>query len=271
MSESNMDWALKSKAVADQGELLNDFNNSQSGGLIRDLFNRANVPLDEKSCDRRPQSPLVAPLKNTCDIEVPKVYEQVSASTYKVFNSDFEAAGSAFYACSRDNSTCAFVTNYHVGKLVGDKAVMLQSNDQIIIGKMVDHSGGDDLALIRPVNPVGNLKAVKFASSVQASEPVISVCNPTSRLNFPVISSGFVLNPSGRAHVNDGTPFLSPPSVITDQNIVGGCSGGADFNKNGELIGVTRADGSDGTIAVKAEHVLDLLDKYEKKLRAESH
>ncbi len=270
MFDSSADLGAKSKSIDAQSEVLKDFDNSPSGGLIRDLFNRAAMPSDEKSCDVRPQSPLVAPLKDTCGIEVKKVYQNVSPSTFKVLNADFQVAGSAFYACSRDGSTCTFVTNYHVGKLFQEKGVLLQSNDQLVLGKMVAHSNGDDLALVEPINPMRDLKPVTFGAAPEKGDPVISVCNPTSKLNFPVVSAGKVLDPSGRTLVNDGNPMLSPPSVLTDQGIVGGCSGGADFNKNGEVIGVTRADGTAGTVAVKAEHVLDLLDKYEAKKKAES-
>lgn len=77
-----------------------------------------------------------------------------------------------------------------------------------------------------------------------------------------MVTAGKVLDTNGQVRVNDGMPGLSPPSIITDQAIYGGCSGGPDFDQNGAYIGVTRANGAEGAVVVKAQHVKELLDRY---------
>lgn len=63
-----------------------------------------------------------------------------------------------------------------------------------------------------------------------------------------------------------GTPMLSPPSIISDQRNIGGCSGGANFNAEGELIGILRADGQEGTVTIKSKHAQNLLRDYKQEL-----
>lgn len=247
-------------------DLLKELNHSESGGLIRDLLNGAAISPTQNSCDTRPQSTLTGNLKDSCGLEIDSIYKKVNESTVKLFNKDFEAIGSGFYACTDDGSTCGIITNHHVGRLSADQTVLIQGTKDLYLGKVMARDGGNDLALIEPMYPSRiDLEPVRFGAPPEKGDGVVSVCNPTSRLSFPVITAGKVLNPDARVLVNDGTGMLSPPSIVTDQNIIGGCSGGADFNKKAELIGVTRANGSDGAVVIKADHVKDLLNKYAEK------
>ncbi len=244
-------------------EMLSDLDRSESGDLVRDLMTRAAIPPAEGACDTRPQSPLVSELQNSCQINVPDIYEKVNQSTVKILNKDFEAIGSGFYACLPDATSCGIVTNYHVARLgPSDKTFFIQGTKQVYLGKMLAHSNANDLALIKPLFPAHDLKAVPWGAPPEKNDPVLSVCFPTSRLTIPVVTAGRVLDPSGRVRVNDGSGFYSPPSIITNQEIIGGCSGGPDFDRSGKLIGVTRANGSEGAVVIKAEHIKELLEKY---------
>jgi hypothetical protein len=261
----------KTKEQPDPARLLEDIPKTESGMLLRDMVNRAAQPPDPNACDTRAQSPLMGGLQNTCNLNVLEIYDRAKDSTFKILNHDLEAIGSGAYACSRDGKACAVVTNYHVAKLGPvDGTVYLQSDRQIYLGRVVTpHSAGNDLALIQPLFPdlkQKPLTPVEFGKAPARNDSVLSVCYPSSRLTVPVATAGKVLNPDGQVHVNDGSPGLSPPSIITDQSIYGGCSGGPDFDRSGKYVGVTRANGSDGTVVIKADHVLDLLDAYEKTL-----
>lgn len=256
--------------VIDPQVLLKDIDLSESGMLVRDLISRIANPPAANSCDTRAQSPLVANLKDTCDLDVKAVYDKVSNSTFKILNHSLEAIGSGFYACSTDGKSCAIVTNYHVARLGPvDKTMVIESNKQLFLGQAVPlHSASNDLALIKPLFPNPselNLKPVQFGNPVAKGDSVLSVCYPTSRLQIPVVTAGKVIDPNMQVRVNDGSPGLSPPSIITDQAIYGGCSGGADFDQAGNFVGLTRANGAEGAVVIKQEHVQDLLDDYEKR------
>ena len=263
MSEFNgSKFELKASETPDMMDMLKDFNMSESGNLVRDLFTRKAVPPKEADCDTRPQSPLAGKLDNSCGLSIEKIFENVKSSTVKIFNSEFMPIGSGFYACLPGEKTCGVITNHHVARLADNKTVFMQSPDQLYLGKIAARDGSNDLAIIEPFYPKPDLKPVKFGPAPQKADPVLSVCYPTTRLSFPVLTAGKVLAPDARVHVNDGSSFLSPPSIITDQSIIGGCSGGPDFNKSGEFIGVTRANGSEGAVVIKGDHVIELLEKY---------
>jgi S1-C subfamily serine protease len=268
-SQAHMDSpAKKQDAPASRTlppDLVSDLELSETGMLARDLFNRVAVPPDPKSCDTRAQSPMLGELAPTCSLDVADIYKKTEPSVFKILNRKFEAIGSGAYVC--DGDTCAVVTNNHVGRLgPSDATYFLQSKDQIFLGKAAPvHSAGDDLFLIEPIFPDPqsvSLKPVKIGEAPAKSDSVLSVCYPSAKLAIPVVTAGKVLDTNGQVHVNDGMPGLSPPSIITDQSIYGGCSGGPDFNKSGEYIGVTRANGAEGAVVVKAEHVRELLQRY---------
>lgn len=250
-------------------ELISDLELSQTGMLARDLFNRAALPPDSSACDTRAQSPMLGPLSRACGLDVQAIYDRVEPSVFKILNRKFEAVGSGEYLCTDDGKACAVVTNYHVGKLgPSDGTFFLQSKNQIILGKGLEpHSAANDLFLIEPIFPDpqnGSMRPLKIGEPPAKADSVLSVCYPTSKLAIPVVTAGKILDTDGQVHVNDGMPGLSPPSIITDQAIYGGCSGGPDFDKNGEFIGVTRADGAEGAVVIKAEHVRELLERYKK-------
>lgn len=264
-----MDTAEKSgdssAAKVSPSDLISDLEGSETGMLARDLFNRAAIPPDPKACDTRAQSPMLGGLTDTCSLDVPDIYKKTEASVFKILNRKFEAIGSGAYVCN--DGACAVVTNNHVGRLgPSDATYFLQSKDQIFLGKAAPvHSAANDLFLIEPVFPDPNtaaLKPVSIGEPPAKSDSVLSVCYPTARLAIPIVTAGKVLETNAQVHVNDGMPGLSPPSIITDQAIYGGCSGGPNFNQNGDYIGVTRANGAEGAVVVKAEHVKELLERY---------
>ena len=248
---------------------------------LEELQQRKNRPAFESVvCDRRSQSPPISgELENTCGIDLKTQVKQVQDSTMKILNSKGDAIGSGFYACSTDESVCAVVTNSHVARLsLADKSVYLVQGDKVSLGKVVKEKDTvNDLALIEvdtktPVQqgagPI-ELKPVEFAD-VKKDDAVFSSCYPTLGMKEVAINSGKVMKTDERLLVATGTPMLSPPSIVSDQVILGGCSGGANFNAEGKLIGIMRASGSEGTIIIKPKHAIQLLEEFKEKKALEA-
>lgn len=239
--------------------------------LLLELENRAKFP-SLVDCDRRPQSPHRSGLENTCGIDLQKKFDEVKGSTMKIVNHEGKAVGSGFAACTDDGLTCGVVTNFHVVKIgPADKEFYFLQGENATRGHVVKKDRENDLALIVPDKvPVEGapgpieFKPVHFGD-VEKGDPVFTSCYPTEKLNEPFVNSGKVTDAHGRVLVATGTPMLSPPSIISDQRNIGGCSGGANFNEKGELIGILRADGKEGTVTVRAEHAEELLREYQKE------
>jgi S1-C subfamily serine protease len=239
--------------------------------LLLELEQRGKFP-SNADCDRRPQSPKRSGLENTCGIDLEKKFDAVKDSTMKIVNHEGKAVGSGFAACTDDGSTCAVLTNFHVVKIgPADKEFYFLQGEKATKGHVVKKDRENDLALIVPdegavdgaAGPI-DFKPVHFGE-VEKGDAVFTSCYPTEKLNEPFVNSGKVTDTHGRVLVATGTPILSPPSIISDQRNIGGCSGGANFNEKGELIGILRADGKEGTVTIRAEHAKDLLREYQEE------
>jgi S1-C subfamily serine protease len=240
--------------------------------LLLELENRKKYP-SNLSCDRRPQAPNLAELENTCGIDLTQKYNEVKDSTMKIVNHEGEAVGSGFAACTDDGSVCGVVTNFHVVRIgPADKEFYFLQGDKATKGHVVKKDRENDLALLVPDDePVKGasgpivFKPVKFGEA-KKNESAFTSCFPTLQLNEPFVNSGKVHDTEARVLVAVGTPMLSPPSIISDQRNIGGCSGGANFNAEGELIGILRADGQEGTVTIKSKHAQNLLRDYKQEL-----
>lgn len=246
-------------------------------GLLEDLANRQKFP-SHVECDRRPQAPGISELENTCGIDLDRKYKEVKDSTMKIVNHKGEAVGSGFAACTDDGSVCGVVSNFHVVRIgPADKEFYFLQGENATKGHVVKKDRENDLALIIPdVEPVKGapgpitFKPVKFGEA-KKNDAVFTSCFPTLQLNEAFVNSGKVHDTDARVLVAIGTPMLSPPSIISDQRNIGGCSGGANFNAEGELIGILRADGQEGTVTIKAQHAQELLREYKEELENNKH
>lgn len=288
MSEINLTESNTTASDNQQSKFKPAERDQIAESLLEELQNAQKFP-STVECDRRPQSPNLtgSKLVDTCGIELNKKFEEVHRSTMKILNNNGGSIGSGFYACLPDDKEiCGVVTNYHVARLgPADKTVYLlqdeespstkpssEPEDYYSEGKVVVKDHQNDLALIEvdktttvsgSAGPV-ELKPVEFGK-VAAGDSVFMSCYPTLNLKDAFVNSGKVLYTDRQVSVDNGLPMLSPPSIVTDQRSIGGCSGGGNFNAEGKLIGVNRATGSDGAVTIKTEHVIALLEEYKKK------
>ena len=142
-------------------------------------------------------------------------------------------SGSGFLISSKD---CEVVTNHHV---IADAAIIeiypRQSLDTTgIPASVVNSNPRSDIAILRMADCSGVAEAILGDSDIlRPGDEVYAVGNPLGR-NPDSISRGIV------SHTKRFTSGLIP-FLQTDASISRGSSGGALFNKQGEVIGINTA------------------------------
>jgi S1-C subfamily serine protease len=249
-----------------------DFERTRALNALRNLMQ----PIDSKlSCDIKPQVPSIRPLQNTCGIDLQRTFEKVNKSTVKVMSANQETGGSGFYACSTDKSFCAVVTNDHVVKKASDLSnfMLFQEGVGASSAEVLLQDTKNDLALLQiksqenphPLFPQTDLKPVQWAPNLAAGESVFTVCNPTKATFSTFVSPGKVTATNEIPIITDAPN--SPRSIISEQQNYFGCSGGATFNRFGELVGIVRAVGAGQMVNIKTQHLQKLLDDEARRIR----
>lgn len=229
----------------------------------------------ELSCDIKPQVPSIRKLQNTCGIDLEKSFEKVNQSTVKIMSNKQETGGSGFYACSTDKTFCAIVTNDHVVKKASDLSAftVFQEGVGVSQAEVLLQDPKNDLALLKvkpvekahPLFPQTDLKPVQWAPNLQADESIFTVCNPTKATFATFVSPGKVKATNEIPIITDAPN--SPRSIISMQQNFFGCSGGASFNRFGELVGIVRAVGPGQMVNIKAQHLQKLLNDEARRIR----
>jgi serine protease Do len=149
-----------------------------------------------------------------------------------------------------DGKAGLILTNFHVIKDATKVYVRLPNG----IGSYANIHAADgrsDLAVLKLVDPVHNLKEVRFGdgSKIRKGDFVISMANPFAvgfRDGSPSASWGMISNLRRRSPgpVNEYERVKKPLNqyqilVQTDARLNLGCSGGALFNLDGEMIALT--------------------------------
>ena len=161
------------------------------------------------------------------------------------------STGSGF-ACFEDN---VIVTNYHVIEGgVYSIHVKTESGYTYFADTILAVDEQKDLAILQ-TNKSHNLKLLKLdeSSKLEKGEDVVAIGSPLGLLNS--VSTGVF---SGQANENGISiyQFTAP--------ISSGSSGGALFNSNGDVVGVTFASYSEGqnlNLAIPAKYVSRLYEK----------
>ena len=140
------------------------------------------------------------------------------------------------------------VTNNHVASGAGAGAqITVFIGNRAYAARVVGADPSTDLAVIRLVNPPGNLTSIKFgdSSALKVGDPVMAIGNPlglsdtvttgiVSALDRPVTTKE--VSPT----VGDsGNGTVVTAAIQTNAAINPGNSGGALVNASGELIGIT--------------------------------
>lgn len=162
------------------------------------------------------------------------------------------ATGSGFVAF--DNKT--LVTNYHV--IEDADMIFAQSDDgyEYIIMQVCIADEAKDLAILRFYSPT-DLRPLPLHTAVDQKriESVVAIGSPRGLKN--TVSTGNV----SAVFEEDGTQWLQFTAPISN-----GSSGGALFNNDGEVIGVTsmtRKDSQNINFAVHAKEIQDLYEKWD--------
>lgn len=249
-----------------------EYERSQALRALKNLLQ----PIDRTlTCDIKPQVPSIRPLENTCGIELGKAFEKVNQSTVKIMSAKQETGGSGFYACSSDKSFCAIVTNDHVVKKASDLSgfTVFQEGIGASQAEVILQDPKNDLALLKlksqekphPLFPQADLKPIQWAPNLHAGESIFTVCNPTKATFATFVSPGKVTATSQIPIITDAPN--SPRSIISMQQNFFGCSGGATFNRFGELIGIVRAVGPGEMVNIKSQHLQKLLNEEARRIQ----
>lgn len=131
------------------------------------------------------------------------------------------------------------VTNAHVVGMAG-KIYVIFSDRKVTEAILVAINPGNDLALIK-IDPPKKLKPVRLAKDFMIGETVISIGNPLGLENSASIG---IISGTNRNINFQGDNSLKPAFtglLQTDASINQGSSGGAIFNLDGELMGISLA------------------------------
>ena len=273
-SISTLDVLVKSPKPIQESHLSSEDSDPETEMRKAQALNALTLlmkPVDKTiECDRKPQLPASGELQNTCGIDLKNVYESVKQSTVKIIGSNKETIGSGFYACSSDKQLCGVLTNLHVTDKAKDQNnfTLYQEGVGISKAEVIVEDTKNDLALLKvktaenvnPLFPEADLKPIKWAPNVAVGDSVFTVCNPTSFTYSSFVSPGRVTHTNEIPIIIDAPQ--APRSIITSQTNFLGCSGGATFNRHGEVIGITRAlnPWTTTSINIKASHAQRLLD-----------
>lgn len=171
----------------------------------------------------------------------------------KVFDKDDNliSTGSGFCAFNEDY----VVTNFHVIEGGCKINVINDDYEQVVAEEILIFNSMDDLAIIKGDF---NLKPLKLADSfwLEAGDEVTAIGSPMGQLN--TVSKGFISNADNSYAIRITAP-ISP-----------GSSGGALFNDDGEVIGVTFASydsffSQEINYAITSNVVNNIYKKYKNK------
>ena len=185
---------------------------------------------------------------------IEKAADSVFMLEVYAYNNQRIAVGSGFVAFDAS----LLVTNYHV--IEGGSYVVAVSDDkdQYLVSSLCCCDRQKDIAILKfdqgaaaeplPVDTDGNYKR---------SQTVVAIGSPAGLRN--TISIGNI----SAFYTKDGKDWIQFTAPISS-----GSSGGALFNDEGEIIGITTAtyaSAQNVNMAVKAEEVIRLYDKWDKR------
>lgn len=194
--------------------------------LLSGLWGNRTSPTDETTAPTKP----MAFAENTSAIEI------ADASVVTIFCYDYEgelaATGSGFVAF--DGKT--IITNYHV--MTSAYTCKISTNQDISyeVSKILCYSKDQDIAILQLTKDTG-LQPLTLGDSsiIKKGETVVAIGSPLGIKN--TVSTGVL---SGRL-MADGMDVLQFTAPISS-----GSSGGALFDDNGNVIGITYASYIDG-------------------------
>ena len=200
-----------------------------------------------------PTEPTTIPAKPLAFSEDTSAIEAADASVVKIFCYDYDgelaATGSGFVAF--DGST--IITNYHV--MTSAYTCKISTNQDISyeVSKILCYSKEQDIAILQLAKDTG-LQPLTLGDSsiIKKGESVVAIGSPLGIKN--TVSTGVL---SGRL-MEDSMDVLQFTAPISS-----GSSGGALFDNNGNVIGITYAsyiNGQNLNLAIPIELAVKLYD-----------
>ena len=177
--------------------------------------------------------------------------EKAASSVVKIYCYDYDgnesATGSGFVAF--DDQT--IVTNYHVMEEAYTCKVSTDQDKTLIVDTITHYSEESDIAILKLKEPSG-LDVLSFGSSdsLKKGDTLTAIGSPLGLKNS--VSKGIL---SGRVMLD------SMDALQFTAEISHGSSGGALFNEEGEVVGVTFASYEEGqnlNLAIPIEKTLEL-------------
>ena len=163
-------------------------------------------------------------------------------------NDELLSTGSGF--CAYDNNY--IVTNFHVIEGASSIVIITDDNETYEATDVLIFDAENDLAIL---DTTADLKPLKFgnAKHLKSGDKVTAIGSPLGEMN--TVSTGIISNAK-----ND-------KGIQITASISHGSSGGALFNKNNKLIGITYAtleSGQNLNYAISVEYLDDLYKAYKK-------
>ena len=168
------------------------------------------------------------------------------------YDSEFYTSGSGFVAFN--NQT--FVTNYHVVEDAVTITVYDEDYNKYKVGKILVTDKERDIAIISFQSPT-NLKPLKLAD-----RPVLKRGQPIATIGYP---KG-LFNTFSTGIISAIIDFDNRREIQFTAPISHGSSGGALFNENGEVIGITSStveEGQNINFAVDISHAIAMYKQYD--------
>ena len=169
------------------------------------------------------------------------------------YNNQKIASGSGFVAFD----SAILITNYHVIEGGSYVVAISDDKDQYLVSRICCYDKNKDIAILMfdqpskaaplPLDTDGNLKR---------SQTVVAIGSPAGLRN--TVSIGNI----STFYTRDGKDWIQFTAPISS-----GSSGGALFNDEGEIIGITTAtyaSAQNVNMAVKVEEVIDLYNRWDK-------
>jgi S1-C subfamily serine protease len=213
-------------------------------------------------CDHRPQSPWVTAkaVADDCDVPLETVYPKVKDAVAQAVVKQPDGSinwGAAFKYCDDKSKKCVYITNAHVAEDADQVGLVARDGKTVSYGRVLAQDLVHDLAIVDV--PQGDTRpSVKTGHMPKVGDPVFTVGHPYG-IPGDVVSSGHVLELNYTiTDVDSGQSY----NGLTESDIMAtpGNSGGPEFNKKGEVIGIKSNAGANGTsMSIPIQTAIDLI------------
>jgi serine protease Do len=197
-----------------------------------------------------------------CDIALSTVYPKVKDAVTQAVVKQPDGSidwGAAFKYCDEASKKCVYITNSHVAEDSNQVGLVAQDGKTVKYGKVLVNDQVHDLAIVEV--PKGDTRpSIKVGAPPKIDDPVFTVGHPYG-IPGDVISAGHVQELNYTiTDIDSGQSYTG----LTESDILAtpGNSGGPEFNKQGEVVGIKSNAGANGTsMSIPIQTAIDLVGK----------